>query len=68
MVDLQGKVIAVDGSKITILPKHNDLRDPLEFQADELRKRKRKLDVDDDEEEESQPRCSKRMKKVAPWP
>ena len=38
LVNLQGKVIAVDGSKITILPKHNDLKDPLEFQANELRK------------------------------
>lgn len=36
--NLQGRVIAVDGSKITILPKHEDLKDPLDFQAHELRK------------------------------
>jgi hypothetical protein len=28
----------VDGSKITIMPKHEDLKDPLDFQAHELRK------------------------------
>lgn len=38
LVNLQGKIIAVDGSKITIQPKHDDLKDPLEFQANELRK------------------------------
>eukprot|EP00094_Tigriopus_californicus_P005339 TCALIF_05148-PA protein Name:"Similar to SUPT5H Transcription elongation factor SPT5 (Homo sapiens)" AED:0.12 eAED:0.12 QI:0/0.33/0.3/1/0.77/0.8/10/0/1058 len=38
LVNLQGKVIAVDGSKITIQPKHEDLKDPLEFQAGDLRK------------------------------
>lgn len=38
LVNLQGKVIAVDGNKITMLPKHDDLKDPLEFQANELRK------------------------------
>ena len=38
LINLQGKVIAVDGSKITILPKHTDLKDPLEFQASELKK------------------------------
>ena len=36
--NLQGRVIAVDGSKITIMPKHEDLKDPLDFQAHELRK------------------------------
>ncbi len=36
--NLQGRVIAVDGTKITILPKHEDLKDPLDFQAKELRK------------------------------
>ncbi|CAL1541166.1 unnamed protein product [Lymnaea stagnalis] len=37
---LQGKVIKVDGNKITILPKHEDLKasDPLEFPYNELRK------------------------------
>jgi len=37
--NLQGRVIAVDGSKITILPKHEDLKDePLHFQAHDLKK------------------------------
>ncbi|CAG5115436.1 unnamed protein product [Candidula unifasciata] len=35
---LQGKVIKVDGNKITIMPKHEDLKDPLEFPYTELRK------------------------------
>ena len=38
LVNLQGKVVAVDGSKITMQPKHDDLKEPLEFQAGELRK------------------------------
>ncbi|CAI9740140.1 transcription elongation factor SPT5-like [Octopus vulgaris] len=38
LIYLQGKVISVDGNKITIMPKHVDLKDPLEFQAHELRK------------------------------
>ena len=33
LVNLQGKVIAVDGSKITIQPKHDDLKEPLDFQV-----------------------------------
>ena len=32
------KVIAIDGAKITIMPKHDDLKDPLEFQSNELKK------------------------------
>ena len=37
--NLQGKVMAVDGSKITIQPKHEDLKDePLHFQASDLKK------------------------------
>jgi len=36
--NLQGKVIAIDGAKITIMPKHDDLKDPLEFQSNELKK------------------------------
>jgi len=36
--NLQGRVIAIDGSKITVMPKHEDLKDPLEFQANELKK------------------------------
>ena len=38
LVNLQGTILAVDGSKITIKPMHKDLIDPLEFQASELRK------------------------------
>ena len=31
-------VISIDGNKDTMLPKHEDLKDPLEFQAGELKK------------------------------
>ena len=33
LVNLQGKVIAIDGTKITIMPKHEDLKEALEFSA-----------------------------------
>ncbi|CAL8108608.1 unnamed protein product [Orchesella dallaii] len=35
---LQGKITAIDGNKITVQPKHEDLKDPLDFQAAELKK------------------------------
>ena len=35
---LQGKIISIDVNKITMIPKHEDLKDPLEFPAHELRK------------------------------
>jgi transcription elongation factor SPT5 len=35
---LQGKILSIDGSKITMMPKHEDLKDPLDFQAHELKK------------------------------
>ncbi|ESP00239.1 hypothetical protein LOTGIDRAFT_225963 [Lottia gigantea] len=38
LIHLQGRVISVDGNKITIMPKHEDLKDPLEFPATELKK------------------------------
>lgn len=38
LITLQGKIIKVDGNKITLLPKHEDLKDPLEFPAHEVRK------------------------------
>ncbi|KAG8193552.1 hypothetical protein JTE90_003761 [Oedothorax gibbosus] len=38
LIHLQGRVIAVDGNKVTMLPTHEDLKDPLEFPAHELRK------------------------------
>ena len=38
LTHLQGKIISIDGSKITMIPKHEDLKEPLDFQAHELRK------------------------------
>ncbi|KAL5006667.1 hypothetical protein ScPMuIL_015473 [Solemya velum] len=38
LIHLQGKVISIDGNKIMMLPKHEDLKDPLEFSAHELKK------------------------------
>lgn len=38
LIHLQGKVIAIDGSRVTMLPNHNELKDPLEFPANELTK------------------------------
>uniref|UniRef100_A0A8C0V941 SPT5 homolog, DSIF elongation factor subunit n=1 Tax=Cyanistes caeruleus TaxID=156563 RepID=A0A8C0V941_CYACU len=38
LINLQGKILSVDGNKVTILPKHEDLKDMLEFPAQELRK------------------------------
>ncbi|RXM30733.1 Transcription elongation factor SPT5 [Acipenser ruthenus] len=38
LIHLQGKILSVDGNKITIMPKHEDLKDPLEFPSQELRK------------------------------
>ncbi|UYV79463.1 SUPT5H [Cordylochernes scorpioides] len=38
LLHLQGRVISVEGSKITMIPSHDDLKDPLEFSAVELRK------------------------------
>lgn len=36
--NLQAKIIAIDGWMITVMPKHDDLKDPLIFKASELRK------------------------------
>uniref|UniRef100_A0A1A9UYD5 Transcription elongation factor SPT5 n=1 Tax=Glossina austeni TaxID=7395 RepID=A0A1A9UYD5_GLOAU len=36
--NLQAKIIAIDGGMITVMPKHQDLKDPLVFKANELRK------------------------------
>ncbi|XP_030825500.1 LOW QUALITY PROTEIN: transcription elongation factor SPT5, partial [Camarhynchus parvulus] len=33
LINLQGKILSVDGNKITIMPKHEDLKDMLEFPA-----------------------------------
>ena len=38
LVNLQGKVIGIEGIKITIMPKHEDLKEALEFSATELKK------------------------------
>ena len=38
LIHLRGKIVAIDENKITVLPKHEDLKDPLEFQAHELKK------------------------------
>jgi len=38
LANLQGKVLAIEGTKVTILPRHEELKDPLEFQSSELRK------------------------------
>ncbi|EDW74795.1 uncharacterized protein Dwil_GK15869 [Drosophila willistoni] len=36
--NLQAKIVAIDGTMITVMPKHQDLKDPLIFKASELRK------------------------------
>lgn len=38
LINLQGKILSIDGAMITVMPKHEDLKDPLVFQASELRK------------------------------
>jgi len=38
LINLKGKVMTIDGNTILILPKHEDLKDPLEFPAHELEK------------------------------
>lgn len=36
--NLQAKIIAIDGQMITVMPKHEELKDPLILNANELRK------------------------------
>lgn len=36
--NLQARIIAIDGHMITVMPKHEELKDPLIFKANELRK------------------------------
>jgi len=38
LIHLQGKILSIDGNTVTIMPKHEDLKDALEFPAHELRK------------------------------
>ena len=35
---LEGRIISISGNKITMMPKHEDLKEALEFPANELRK------------------------------
>ena len=35
---LEGRIISISGNKITMMPKHEDLKEALEFAANELRK------------------------------
>lgn len=38
LINLRGKVLAISGNKITMMPNHEQLSDPLEFQASDLQK------------------------------
>ncbi|XP_015766127.1 PREDICTED: transcription elongation factor SPT5-like [Acropora digitifera] len=38
LANLKGTILSIEGNKITIMPKHEDLKDPLEFLASELQK------------------------------
>lgn len=38
LINLQGKIVSIDGNVIMVMPKHEELKDALEFQASELRK------------------------------
>ncbi|XP_074659963.1 transcription elongation factor SPT5-like isoform X2 [Tubulanus polymorphus] len=38
LIHLQGKVIRIEGNLITVMPKHEDLKDPIEFPSYELKK------------------------------
>jgi len=38
LTNLQGKIISIDGNMITVMPKHEELKEALEFQASELQK------------------------------
>ncbi|KAK0085563.1 hypothetical protein PV325_004872 [Microctonus aethiopoides] len=38
LVNLQGKIVSIDGNMIMVMPKHEELKEALEFQASELRK------------------------------
>lgn len=38
LANLQAKIIAIDGTMITVMPKHDALKDPLVFKPNELRK------------------------------
>ncbi|KAF4530960.1 hypothetical protein B566_EDAN011341 [Ephemera danica] len=38
LMHLQGRITAIEGNKITVMPKHDELTEALEFQSTELRK------------------------------
>lgn len=38
LANLQARIVAIDGSMITVMPKHDALKDPLVFKPNELRK------------------------------
>lgn len=38
LMNLQGKIVSIDGNMIMVMPKHEELKEALEFQANELRK------------------------------
>ena len=38
LINLQGKVTRIDGNRVTILPRHEDLKDEIEFMSNELKK------------------------------
>ncbi|XP_046859961.1 transcription elongation factor SPT5-like [Xenia sp. Carnegie-2017] len=38
LINLQGKIVSIEGSKVVMLPFHEDLKEPLNFPASELRK------------------------------
>ncbi|XP_011641792.1 transcription elongation factor SPT5 [Pogonomyrmex barbatus] len=38
LINLQGKIVSIDGNMIMVMPKHEELKEALEFQASELRK------------------------------
>lgn len=38
LMNLQGKIVSIDGNMIMVMPKHEELKEALEFQASELRK------------------------------
>lgn len=38
LMNLQGKVLSIDGNLVSVMPKHEELKEPIEFQAQELQK------------------------------
>lgn len=38
LINLQGKIVSIDGNMIMVMPKHEELKEALEFQSTELRK------------------------------